>query len=140
MLLSVCTERKHYKKSQTKYLDRDLGFLLLLVLMLLTGVAVIAVVVVGVVSGTTLASIAIMASLTLFMASSTSLFASWAVGPWGFTMAFLLWFTLCVSVCVCEGGSVCGGWAHRSVEQREYLAGSQYNAGVYVPFKNRTPV
>ena len=38
------------------------------------------------------------ASLTFFMASSTSLFCSWAVGPCGFTIAFLLWFTL--SVCV----------------------------------------
>ena len=39
------------------------------------------------------------ASLTFFMASSTSLFCSWAVGPCGFTIAFLLWFTLkCVHV------------------------------------------
>jgi hypothetical protein len=36
----------------------------------------------------------LLASLILFMASSTSLFSSWGVTPCGFTMAFLLWFTL----------------------------------------------
>ncbi len=51
------------------YLDRDLGRLL----MVATGACT---------SGTTtLASMAIIASLTLFMASSTSLLVSWELGP-----------------------------------------------------------
>ena len=45
------------------------------------------------------------ASLILFIASSTSLFSSCGVGPCGFTMAFLLWFTLQGTDCLltCTG-------------------------------------
>ena len=41
-----------------------------------------------------------LASLTFLRASSTSLLVSEGDGPCGFTIAFLLWFTLCLGVCV----------------------------------------
>ena len=46
-----------------------------------------------------MAEIAIVASFTFFIASSTSRCVSWALGPCGLTMAFLLWLTLDPKTC-----------------------------------------
>ena len=48
----------------------------------------------GATGATFCSSSAMLASLTFLKASSTSLLVSEGEGPWGLTIAFLLWFTL----------------------------------------------